>query len=139
MQGIRFAMYMLMRNLIANAVLYCPPGGRVEVSTSVQGEDVILVVDDSGPGIPPAARMHVFERFNRLGRVGVEGVGLGLSIVAQVAQMHRAKVELLDSPLGGLRAQVTFHEAALGADPAALKSHIGEASGAFRPAMIRRT
>lgn len=111
-QGIRFAMYMLMRNLVANAIIYCPQGARVDVHTAVQGDDVILAIDDSGPGIPPSARERAFEKFNRLGRGGTDGVGLGLSIVAQVAQLHRAKIEMLESPLGGLRAQITFHGAA---------------------------
>ncbi len=110
-QGIRFAIYMLMRNLVANAVIYCPQGSRVEVSAAAQGRDVVLGVDDSGPGIPPSDRDRVFEKFNRLGRGGADGVGLGLSIVSQVAQLHRAKIEMLESPLGGLRVQVTFHEA----------------------------
>lgn len=116
-QGIRFAMYMLMRNLVANAIVYCPQGARVEVHSARQGDDVILVVDDSGPGIPPSARDRAFEKFNRLGRGGTDGVGLGLSIVAQVAQLHHAKIELLESPLGGLRVQVTFHKVARAVDP----------------------
>ncbi|MBX9611502.1 MAG: hypothetical protein K2X51_07750 [Burkholderiales bacterium] len=110
--GIDFAIYMLLRNLIANAIQYCPEGGRVDVRTQHQGDDVALTVDDSGPGIPVTARERAFEKFNRLGRSDSEGVGLGLSIVAQVAEMHRAKVELLGSPLGGLRAQVLFRRLA---------------------------
>lgn len=107
-QGLDFAIYMLMRNLIANAILYCPEGGSVHVRTQGQGEDVILTIDDTGPGIPVQARESAFEKFNRLGKSGSDGVGLGLSIAAQVAELHRAKIELLDSPLGGLRAKVIF-------------------------------
>lgn len=106
--GIDFAIYMLLRNLLANALLYCPVGGTVEVRAQRQGDDVSLTVDDSGPGIPPQARATAFEKFNRLGKSGPEGVGLGLSIVAQVAKLHKANIELLTSPLGGLRAQVVF-------------------------------
>jgi len=107
-QGLDFAIYMLMRNLIANAILYCPEGGSVDVRTLRQGENVVLTIDDTGPGIPVQARESAFEKFNRLGKSGSDGVGLGLSIAAQVAELHRAKIELLDSPLGGLRAQVIF-------------------------------
>lgn len=107
-KGLDFAIYMLMRNMIANAILYCPLDGRVEVRTQRQGEVVILTIDDSGPGIPVHEREDAFQKFNRLGLSGTDGVGLGLSIVAQVAKLHRAKVDLLDSPLGGLRAQVAF-------------------------------
>lgn len=107
--GIRFALYMLLRNLVANAITYSPPGASVEVHTEQQGEDLLLLVDDSGPGIAPAARERAFEKFNRLGRSGTDGVGLGLSIVAQVAQLHRAGIDLQSSPLGGLRVRVRFH------------------------------
>ena len=49
-----------------------------------------------------------FQRFNRLGRADLHGVGLGLSIVQAVAHAHHAAVRLLESPLGGLRAEVRF-------------------------------
>ena len=111
-QGIDFAIYMLLRNLIANAIQYCPEGGRVDVRAQQRGDDVALSVDDSGPGIPVTERERAFEKFNRLGKCDSEGVGLGLSIVAQVAEMHRTKVELSESPLGGLRAQVLFRRPA---------------------------
>jgi signal transduction histidine kinase len=71
-------------------------------------DEFVLTIDDEGPGIAPELRERAFERFNRLGRDGNEGVGLGLSIVAQAAALHHAKILLLDSPLGGLRVQVVF-------------------------------
>jgi signal transduction histidine kinase len=111
-QGLDFAIYLLLRNLISNAILYTPEGGRVEICAQRQGEDIVLTVDDSGKGIPVNARERAFERFNRLDQHGIEGVGLGLSIVAQVVELHRAKIQLLDSPLGGLRAQVSFERPA---------------------------
>jgi len=111
-QGLDFAIYMLMRNLIANAILYCPEGGSVDVRTRRQGDNVMLTIDDTGPGIPVQARESAFEKFNRLGKSGSDGVGLGLSIAAQVAELHKAKIELLDSPLGGLRAQVNLRRLA---------------------------
>jgi two-component system OmpR family sensor kinase/two-component system sensor histidine kinase QseC len=101
-------MLLVMRNLLANAILYSPRGGTVHVSTRAQDEAVVLTVDDSGPGIPPQDREHAFERFNRLGATSSHGVGLGLAIVLMVVEWHGAKVTLLDSPLGGLRSQVTF-------------------------------
>jgi signal transduction histidine kinase len=108
--GLDFAIYMLMRNLIANAILYSPQGGDVEVRTERQGKEAILTIDDTGPGIPLHEREGAFQKFNRLGKNGPDGVGLGLSIVAQVAKLHQAKVDLLSSPLGGLRAQVVFRQ-----------------------------
>ncbi len=110
-QGIDFILYLMLRNLVSNAILYTPAGGRIEVFTQNKDEQLILTVDDSGKGIPAAAREKAFERFNRLDQHGADGVGLGLSIVAQVVALLRAKIQLLDSPLGGLRVQVTLNRA----------------------------
>jgi signal transduction histidine kinase len=110
-QGIDFILYLMLRNLVSNAILYTPKGGRVEVFTQENGQQLILTVDDSGRGIPAEARDKAFERFNRLDQHGADGVGLGLSIVAQVVSLLRASIQLLDSPLGGLRVQVTLNHA----------------------------
>lgn len=108
-----FALSVLMRNLLANAILYTPSGGRVEIATVRLPDHLQLCIDDSGRGIPEAQRERAFERFNRLGRAQADGVGLGLSIVLLVVEMHRAKIQLADSPLGGLRVQVTFPRGAV--------------------------
>ena len=104
----RFGVLTLLRNLLRNAVHYTPPGGRIEVVTTSEGDDVIVHVDDSGPGIPASERERMFQRFERLNRHQDTGVGLGLSIVRTVIEAHGAKVSLQDSPLGGLRVVVTF-------------------------------
>ncbi len=109
--GHAFALSLLLRNLVANAIGYTPSGGRVQVSSALQdsgGQVVLLRVDDSGPGIPVLERERAFERFNRLGQTKIEGVGLGLSIVLSVVKLHDARIQLLDSPLGGLRVQVVL-------------------------------
>jgi signal transduction histidine kinase len=111
LQGHRFAFSVLLRNVLANALLYSPAGGRVEVETSRQGDSIVLTVDDAGPGIAAADREHAFERFNRLGQTQTQGVGLGLSITLSVVELHGAKIRLLDSPLGGLRVEVLFRAA----------------------------
>jgi signal transduction histidine kinase len=111
--GHRYAVLTLTRNLISNAIRYTPPGGRVEVATSLVGDSVLLHVDDSGPGIPASERSRMFERFERLHRDQQTGVGLGLSIVRTVAQMHDAVVTLHDSALGGLRVVTEFKDRAL--------------------------
>jgi signal transduction histidine kinase len=80
----------------------------VELLAQRQGDELVLSIDDSGKGIPEDERERAFERFNRLDQHGSDGVGLGLSIVAQVVQLHGAKIRLTDSPLGGLRVQVSF-------------------------------
>ncbi|BFN27095.1 sensor protein QseC [Pseudomonas sp. SCT] len=94
----------LLQNLVSNALEYTPHGGQIEVQLHGDAEQLILAVDDSGPGISAELRPQLFERFFRLG--GGQGAGLGLSIVARIAELHGASVELLDSPLGGLRVLV---------------------------------
>jgi len=67
-----------------------------------------LSVDDNGRGIPAAERDRVFDRFHRRAVSDSEGSGLGLAIVRAIVAQHGGRVELLDAPGGGLRAQVTL-------------------------------
>ena len=106
--AMELGMLLLLRNLLGNAIRYTPTGGRVNVSTRREGAAITLTVDDSGPGSPLESRERVFERFDRLGAIGDEGVGLGMSIVQSVVVAHQAMIRLLESPLGGLRVQVHF-------------------------------
>lgn len=95
-------------NLLDNAVTHTPPAGKIVVSVDADGTGVALTVADSGPGIPEAERAHVLERFVRLtpGRGG-RGAGLGLSLVAAVAKLHRAELTLADNN-PGLRVRLRF-------------------------------
>ncbi len=110
--GDRAALAALVRNLADNAVRYAPPGARVQVAVGRDGDAPTLVVDDAGPGIPPAERERVFDRFYRRDTGGqdgaTQGTGLGLAIVRSIAERHAAQVTLGDSPLGGLRVKVSF-------------------------------
>lgn len=107
-QGLSFGIYLVVRNLMVNAILYCPERGRIHVSSRTQAGSFILSVEDSGRGIPVEDRDRAFERFNRLGQNKSDGVGLGLSIVLMVVDQHGAKIRLCDSDLGGLRAELVF-------------------------------
>jgi two-component system sensor histidine kinase QseC len=99
----------LVRNLLDNAVRYTPADGQVQVTLVAVDAEVRLTVEDSGPGIAPEARQRVFERFHRELGTGVEGSGLGLSIVSQVLAAHEGSISLDASPrLGGLRARVVL-------------------------------
>jgi len=100
------ALSALARNLADNAVRYSPPGARVQLHVGSDAGAPVLQVDDSGPGIPSDERDHVFDRFYRRASSTEPGTGLGLAIVRGVAERHGAKVELGDSPLGGLRVTV---------------------------------
>ncbi|HEY0847827.1 MAG TPA: sensor histidine kinase N-terminal domain-containing protein [Noviherbaspirillum sp.] len=90
----------MLSNLIDNALRYTPEGGSVTVRVRANAveEQAILEVEDTGPGIPPAERSHVFERFYRILGSNVEGSGLGLSIVREIAQQHDAQVEIFNNP-----------------------------------------
>jgi signal transduction histidine kinase len=107
MRGRRFGIQTLLRNLVSNAIRHVPVGGLVEISAEADEHSVTLRVDDAGCGIPPEKRALVFDRFRRLRDDG-SGVGLGLAIVRRVAEAHGAHIELSDSHLGGLRAEVRF-------------------------------
>jgi two-component system OmpR family sensor kinase len=106
------ALQALLGNLIDNALRYTPAGGKVDVEVYVQGDPQdgvrVLAVSDTGPGIPPAERERVFDRFYRVPGNRTPGTGLGLAIVRSIAQTHGARIDLLDNPGGGLRAVVTF-------------------------------
>jgi signal transduction histidine kinase len=92
--GVRDELHRLILNLLENALRHTPPGTRVRAATSADGDEVTLVVEDSGPGIPPELSERVFERFVRGGRDGGRGSGLGLAIVRSVAESHGGSVTL---------------------------------------------
>ena len=83
----------MLSNLIDNALRYGNDGGHVTLI--VEGGKVPKIsVQDDGPGIPPAEREHIFERFYRLPGSTGEGCGLGLAIVQEIARLHHSKVEI---------------------------------------------
>jgi two-component system OmpR family sensor kinase/two-component system sensor histidine kinase QseC len=102
------AVRILVRNLVDNAVRYTPEGGRVQIDLRDDAGKPTLTVDDSGPGIPLDDRARVFDRFYRGAGREEGGSGLGLAIARGIAEQHRARVELSEAPLGGLRARVVF-------------------------------
>lgn len=98
----------VVRNLVDNAVRYATHG-QVAVRIARDDGRATLVVEDAGPGIPEDARERVFSRFHRELGSGVEGSGLGLSIVAEALQRLGGTIVLDASPThGGLRATVTL-------------------------------
>jgi signal transduction histidine kinase len=87
----------MVSNLVDNAVRYTPAGGQVDVSVSRDGDDVLLAVRDTGPGVPPRERQRVFDRFYRVPdavTASAPGSGLGLAIVKRVAERHDATIAL---------------------------------------------
>ncbi len=108
-QGDAVSLAMLIRNLIDNAIRYTPQNGTVDVALEVSGQQVVLTVTDSGPGISEADRERLFERFYRGKGLQESGCGIGLSIVKRIAELHHANIELANvSTEGGLQVAVTF-------------------------------
>ena len=107
--GDRDGLHIMLRNLVDNAVRYTPAGGKIDVSVSAGPEGPILEVTDSGPGIAPADRARVFDRFYRGAGQEIPGSGLGLAIASNIAKRHHARVILAEGPgARGLSARVVF-------------------------------
>ena len=93
-------------NLLGNARRHAGEAGRVELSARPAGTELVISVDDDGPGIPPQERERVFDRFHRAGRArdrASGGSGLGLAIARAIVAAHGGRIWADDSPLGGAR------------------------------------
>jgi two-component system sensor histidine kinase TctE len=103
--GHEFLLREMFANLIDNALRYTPRSGSVTVRLQRKNGRVCVEIEDSGPGIAPAERELVFERFYRVLGSNIDGSGLGLSIVREIALQHGAEVRISDGqgpdgPLG---------------------------------------
>ena len=102
------ALRILVRNLVDNAIRYTPGGGRVDIAVSTSG-GAQLRVSDTGPGLAPAERERVVDRFYRSPGTSGVGSGLGLAIVRTIADAHGATVVLGEGTGGkGLAVTVQF-------------------------------
>ncbi|MEZ5564483.1 MAG: two-component system sensor histidine kinase CreC [Gammaproteobacteria bacterium] len=108
-------------NLVRNALDFSPEGGTVTITGTADAGKVKLAITDEGPGIPPYAQAHIFDRFYSLTRPhnGRKSTGLGLNFVRQVAQLHGGAISIdrsdTDSP--GTRATLTLPRHNVGALP----------------------
>ena len=101
------------QNLIVNAAKY---GGESWVGITAERADgphpaVRIIVEDRGPGIPPAELPHIFEPFYRGADAiakQIQGSGLGLSIVRQIVQLHGGRVDAAPRPAGGMSFVITL-------------------------------
>ena len=88
-------------NLLLNAALHTPPGARIQISALAEEKEIALVIADTGPGIPPEALPHLFEKFYRAPGAAAGGSGLGLSIVKGFMDAHGGRVSAQNRPGGG--------------------------------------
>ncbi len=107
----RESMAALLDNLIGNAIKYSPDGALVTVRLEAGAGRVVLRIGDQGPGIAPALRHKVFERFYRVPGQDQAGSGLGLAIAERAAARNGAVIRLEDGEgAGGLTAVITFNQ-----------------------------
>jgi signal transduction histidine kinase len=106
--GDRDLIFDAIANLVDNAIKHGRAGGQVVVACEVVNGNPVVSVTDDGPGIPAGQHEQVFKRFYRLEQSRyTPGNGLGLSLVAAVARLHGARIELLDNA-PGLRFRLSF-------------------------------
>jgi signal transduction histidine kinase len=95
----------VVHNLVENAIKYSPPGGRILVTTEEKDDNVVVLVEDTGPGIPLEDQTDIWKKFTRgkNEKLDVKGTGLGLYLVKYFVELHKGKVFLLSAPGQGTR------------------------------------
>jgi len=89
-------MQQVISNLLGNAIKFTPPGGTVTLSERREGSEIVLVVEDTGAGIAPQFLPHVFDRFRQQDPASTRehgGLGLGLSIVRHLVELHGGSIK----------------------------------------------
>jgi two-component system, NtrC family, sensor histidine kinase GlrK len=102
---------LILENLVSNAVKYSPKGGTIHLRARISGAQLVLDVADSGPGIPPTEREHIFEAFytGRAARTSaIKGTGIGLSVVLEFVSAHGGTVEIIDGEFPGAHFRITM-------------------------------
>ena len=108
-------------NLIDNAIRHSPEGGRVRLAIRRADAETQVTVSDDGPGIPPDAREHVFQRFSRQDTARSRGgAGLGLAICREIVHAHGGRIAVDDQPPPGTTIRIT-----LPTEPTAVTSPTG--------------
>ncbi len=107
-QGDPTVLQELLDNLIDNAMRYAGPHSVVTVTVGLAGGEVVLGVEDNGPGVPETLLHRLGERFFRVPGSQEEGSGLGLAIVQRMAERHHASVHYANRTEGGFRVELHF-------------------------------
>lgn len=103
MQADRDVLYRVFANLVDNALKFTPPGGCVRVEAELRGENWVLIkISDTGPGIPPAERARIFEKFTQIEGASTHtmqrGTGLGLTFCQMAVEAHGGQIWVEDGP-----------------------------------------
>ena len=110
--GDRFALTLVVSNLIENAIKYSPPCAEISVTLEEKNNTVCLAVADKGIGIKDEEKLRIFDKFYRVGREETrktKGTGLGLYIVKQVLDNHYAQIKVKNNRPTGSIFEVTFN------------------------------
>jgi two-component system sensor histidine kinase GlrK len=102
---------LILDNLLSNAIKYSPKGGAIYLSAQADGEQLLLDVADTGPGIPYDERAHIFEAFytGKAARgTAVKGTGIGLSVVLEFVAAHGGTVQIMDGQFPGAHFRITM-------------------------------
>jgi two-component system sensor histidine kinase KdpD len=99
----------ILTNLLQNAAKYTPPGTTVTIAAAARDKDLLLVVEDDGPGLPPGDPELLFEKFQRgHAESNVTGVGLGLAICRAAARLHGGDIHAMANSSGGARFEISL-------------------------------
>jgi signal transduction histidine kinase len=98
----------LLAHLVGNALAYTPIGGRVGVQVRREGQDVLFVISDDGPGVSAERLAHPFERRRGARKQPGEGIGLGLPIAHGVVEAHGGRIALASTPGRGTTISFTL-------------------------------
>ncbi len=124
-QGDHDRLLQVLANLLSNAVRVSPAGGLVSVEVAQRDAQVVVTVDDAGPGIPEEFNGRIFERFAQASNGADGGSGLGLAISRDIVTAHDGRISFGRSPAGGARFSFTlplsrFDEPLRGSQPCIL-------------------
>jgi two-component system sensor histidine kinase GlrK len=102
---------LILENLLSNAVKYSPKGGAIHMSAARSFDQLVLDVADSGPGIAPEDRSHIFDAFytGRAAKGGsLKGTGIGLSVVLEFVNAHGGSVQIVDGEFPGAHFRIVM-------------------------------
>ncbi|RLC50853.1 MAG: hypothetical protein DRZ79_03740 [Candidatus Cloacimonadota bacterium] len=108
--GDRDALHQVVVNFVGNAIKFTPEGGTVTLGLRQENESVVLMIKDTGMGIPEKDQARIFDKFYRVYRPGtqIQGTGLGLSIVKEIIEKHKGRIELFSKVGKGTTFNIFF-------------------------------